>query len=277
MGVRARRSAQRPPLRSICARVYRRPRSYAVTSDGEVSDEVFYRIELTVTDSQGLSTTVTRDLTPQKAFFTVNTNVAGLTFTVDGQPQAASYLDHGVVGVRRQIAAPAEQMLNGQAYEFVGWSDGGALTHSISTPVNVTTYTALFAPRANGTLSANPNPIIVTDGSGLGITTLSWNSQGTTTVEVRVGSPNGSLFAQSNAGSHSSTTGKWVGNGTKFYLQNRSGGLPLTSANTLAAVTVAPVSSLIGSASTGATSTFRPSASAVTTTVQTIGPSVAGQ
>src|SRR5207248_684800 len=68
--------------------------------------------------------------------------------------------------------------------------------------------------------------------------TISWNSTDTTAVEVRLDSPSGTLFAHSASGSHSLTTGKWVGNGKTFYLQNVSGGLPLTAGNTLAKVTV---------------------------------------
>jgi len=38
--------------------------------------------------------------------------------------------------------------------------------------------------------------------------------------------------------SGSATTGVWVDNGTQFYLQDVSGGKPVTAANTLAQVTV---------------------------------------
>ena len=95
---------------------------------------------------------------------------------------------------------------------------------------------ALSLP-ATGSITANPNPIQVCDGTGLGITTLSWTSTGTSTVEVHISSPSGSLFASSGP-SGSSTTGKWVGQGTQFFLQDVSGGLPLTSANTIATVAV---------------------------------------
>lgn len=36
------------------------------------------------------------------------------------------------------------QTLDGVAYEFVSWSDGGALDHTISTLLADTTYTAIF-------------------------------------------------------------------------------------------------------------------------------------
>lgn len=70
-------------------------------------------------------------------------------------------------------------------------------------------------------------------------TTLTWNvtGGGASSVQVRAGSPNGTLVA-SGGTSGNVTTGKWVTNGTVFYLQNVTGGLPLTSEYTLATVTV---------------------------------------
>jgi hypothetical protein len=86
-----------------------------------------------------------------------------------------------------------------------------------------------------GTISLNPNPTY--DALGVGITTVSWNSYGTSSVEVHVGSPSGAPFAFWGPGPASETTGRWVVNGMKFYLQDVSDGKPLTSANTLAIAT----------------------------------------
>jgi hypothetical protein len=92
-----------------------------------------------------------------------------------------------------------------------------------------------------GTISISPNPIHVTDGSGLGIATVNWNSSGTSNVEIHVNAPNGTGFSGSGPGSSSAITGKWVDNGMKFYLQDVSDGKPLTSANTLATATAVVV------------------------------------
>jgi glucose/arabinose dehydrogenase len=97
----------------------------------------------------------------------------------------------------------------------------------------------------SGSISANPNPIQVCDGSGFGVTNLSWTSTGATTLEVRVGSPNGALLAHTGS-SGSATTGKWVSQGTNFFLQDVTGGLPLTSANTLATVALSITTSGCG-------------------------------
>ncbi len=86
------------------------------------------------------------------------------------------------------------------------------------------------------TLSASPNPIAVTGDARLGSTTLSWMAPGMESVEVRVGSPSGPLFGNGSRGSFE--TGDWVTDGMTFYLQDTSGGKPLTAENTLATVVV---------------------------------------
>src|SRR5687768_7471862 len=68
-----------------------------------------------------------------------------------------------------------------------------------------------------GLIRAQPNPISVCDGSGLGVTTISWTSEGGEEVQIRVGGPDGNLFASSR-GSGSSKTNKWVREGTEFYM-----------------------------------------------------------
>lgn len=86
-----------------------------------------------------------------------------------------------------------------------------------------------------GLISAEPNPFSA-DSQGVGQTTLSWMTYGTSKVEVRVDAPDGDLFARTGPGRHSQPTGKWVRYGTTFYLQDASGGLPLTTENTIGMV-----------------------------------------
>ncbi len=78
--------------------------------------------------------------------------------------------------------------------------------------------------------TANPNPIL---SAPIGATTLQWSAPTATTIEIHVGSPTGTLFAR-GGGTGSAMTGNWVTDGLVFYLQDVSGGKPLTSANTLA-------------------------------------------
>jgi len=115
---------------------------------------------------------------------------------------------------------------------------GGLPRTSANTLATLTVYTTKANCPGAGTIVATPNPVQVCDDTGLGTTALAWTSSGSVTdIEVRVGSPTGALFA-TNGPNGRSTTGKWVGDGMTFYLQNVTAGLPLTPPNTLATVTV---------------------------------------
>jgi hypothetical protein len=67
---------------------------------------------------------------------------------------------------------------------------------------------------------------------------VSWMTYSTNKVEIHLDAPDGPLFARSGPGVFSQKTDQWVRDGSTFYLQNVSMGLPLTSENTIAAVTV---------------------------------------
>lgn len=93
-------------------------------------------------------------------------------------------------------------------------------------------------PGKHAALIADPNPIKVCDGSGLGITILALTiERPVQVVNVRVDSPGGPQLASKAESSHV-TTGKWVVDGMVFYLQDVTGGKSLTPENTLATVTV---------------------------------------
>jgi parallel beta-helix repeat protein len=92
-------------------------------------------------------------------------------------------------------------------------------------------------PSIGPSLTANPNPIPVTGNAIVGSTTISWNAPGAQVIEVHLSSPNGKLFTQ--GGSRGSMqTGIWVPDGMTFYLQDVTGGNPLTSDYTLSTLVV---------------------------------------
>ncbi len=99
---------------------------------------------------------------------TVATDPPGLGITVDGAnitaPQTFSWdpgSSHSIGAISPQGAATL--------YTFTGWSDGGARTHTITTPNSNTTYTARFTPQyllsgtasppEGGTLTADPGSV----------------------------------------------------------------------------------------------------------------------
>lgn len=112
---------------------------------GETATDVWYRISLTVVDSAGLSTTVTRDVAPVLSSFTLATDPPGLQVTLDGATLGHGTVVNGVVNQERTLGVPAVA-----GYMFMGWSDGGGETHDISTPAAATTYTATFHAVSGG-------------------------------------------------------------------------------------------------------------------------------
>ena len=96
------------------------------------------------------------------------TQPAGLQLTLDGQPVTAPHTPTGVVGVERDLGA-ADQDFNGRSYRFGRWSDGGAATHTISTPVTNRTYTAGFIDLGP---VANPPPTVALSAPAINSTEL---------------------------------------------------------------------------------------------------------
>jgi glucose/arabinose dehydrogenase len=127
--------------------------SFTIPTSGETSANVFYRIHLRVTDSGGLTRSVTRDIQPRKATITLATNPAGRQLRLDGQPVTTPHTFVGVVGIQRSLEAVSPQTASGSTWIFSSWSDGGARVHTISTPAVNTTYTAQFAAQPAVTMA----------------------------------------------------------------------------------------------------------------------------
>ena len=104
------------------------------------------------------------------------------------------------------------------------------LEDASQTPPVIVDQLVVHLETQQAVFTANPNPILT---SPIGATTLQWNAPMATTVEIHVGNPTGILFAEGGS-TGSAMTGDWVIDGMVFYLQDVSGGKPLTSANTLA-------------------------------------------
>jgi len=118
--------------------------TFTAFTGGETDADVWFRIHLDVVDSSGLGASTFVDVHPRAAHFTLATDPPGLQLTLDGTPLPTPLTELGVTGVQRAIGAPSPQTLGGATYELVSWSDGGAATHTISTPATDTTYVATF-------------------------------------------------------------------------------------------------------------------------------------
>ena len=119
--------------------------AFSIPNTGETASNVFYRLYLVVTDSQGAKDTSYTDILPRTSTITLNTNPQGLSTTFDGQPFTAPITVTSVEGMLRAIGAPSPQTINNAlTYNYSSWSQGGTQTQTFATSVNNVTYTANF-------------------------------------------------------------------------------------------------------------------------------------
>lgn len=115
----------------------------------------YLRVSLTATDSQGVSTTVTRDLQPRKVDVTLATSPAGRTLVVNGETFTGPTTLTSWAGYDLQIEVPEQTDAQGVPYVLQRWSDGSTSpTRTWRTPTSAATLTATFAQQTaqNGLL-----------------------------------------------------------------------------------------------------------------------------
>jgi glucose/arabinose dehydrogenase len=118
--------------------------SFTVPASADVTAGDVYRIHLRVTDSDGLTHELTRDVAARTASVTLATTVPGLQLALDGAPVAAPHTFIGVAGTTHAVNAPPSQTVGGVTYDFASWSDGGAALHDVQVTDAGGTYTAVY-------------------------------------------------------------------------------------------------------------------------------------
>ncbi len=132
---------------------------FTIPNTGEVEANVWYEIKLTVTDKSGLKATASRNIFPNKAKLTIDTDPKGLEVKYNGTSYISLITLESVVGFKHNLEVVSPQSLDGSTYIFDSWSDGGGKSHSIITPSINTTYTAKLKKQGSGesrTFSLNP-------------------------------------------------------------------------------------------------------------------------
>lgn len=120
--------------------------TFAVPTSGETSTNVFYRVQLTATDSDGASASAFVDVKPHTSYVTLKSNPAGLRLNFDGVAYLTPYTMKRVEGLDVTIGANGgEQILNGISHRFESWAHGGAATQTLATPIENTTYLGNFS------------------------------------------------------------------------------------------------------------------------------------
>jgi len=105
----------------------------------------FLEVRLAARDSKGLTRTVTRAYHPNRVPLTFETDPDGLTVRLNDEPYLAPATVISWEGYGLSVAA-SSQSHGDQLYLFQSWSDNGAASHVVTTPVTAATYIATFEP-----------------------------------------------------------------------------------------------------------------------------------
>lgn len=135
-------------------------------------------IRMNATDSAGTSTTSILRIDPLVSKISLASNVAGVPISLDG----TSYVTPGsktvLVSSSNTLSAPATYVSGDTTYNFVGWSDGGALSHLFKALTADTTYTANYVA-APPTVIAPSGLTATASASGSTEAVLTWNDNST--------------------------------------------------------------------------------------------------
>jgi len=104
-------------------------------------------LQLTATDSGGLTSTTSVRLDPKTVVLTFRTNPGGLVLddlVVNEAARTTPFSATVVVGSANTVSAPSPQQFNKSTYYFSSWSDGGPQSHTVTAPAVNTTYTATY-------------------------------------------------------------------------------------------------------------------------------------
>ncbi|MGY4768421.1 PQQ-dependent sugar dehydrogenase [Kribbella sp. CWNU-51] len=166
--------------------------SFVIPSTGhDFSGNTRYRIQLTVRDSTGLTSTQSVIVYPQKVNLTFDTVPSGRQLYLDGIAKTTPFVYDTLVGYNHTIEA-RNQIAGGTSYTFGSWSDGGGQQHTITVPATAQSYTATF--------TATPLP------TGL-VGAWGFNEGSGTSVHDSSGSGNNGTL--SGAGATWTTAGKY--------------------------------------------------------------------
>ena len=103
-------------------------------------DDTYLTVDLTATDSGGLTSRVSRRVEYETSTVTMLSSPPGQTLLYDGNAVVTPYVTNVPVGSRRTLGAPTT--FNG--VEFSGWNNGGSISHDVVISSGAKTFVANY-------------------------------------------------------------------------------------------------------------------------------------
>jgi glucose/arabinose dehydrogenase/PKD repeat protein len=103
----------------------------------------YLELELTATDSGGLTDKQTVRLDPRTVTLALASNPTGLLLGLNSETAAAPFSRTVIEGSANSLSAPKQARNKGTSWVFQSWSDGGGATHNVTADTS-RTYTATY-------------------------------------------------------------------------------------------------------------------------------------
>jgi glucose/arabinose dehydrogenase len=130
---------------------------FTVAADGHGPENTHYAIQLTLTDSQGLSSTVETEIFPETTLLSFASDPPGVPILLDHEPTATPRDYLSVVGFHHQLEARETVEINGQAFVFRQWSNGQPRVQTFEAPQGGAALVAVYgAVESGGGVATDP-------------------------------------------------------------------------------------------------------------------------
>ena len=128
---------------------------FTIPDSGHAPEGTHFRITLTATDGDNITTTVKREIFPVISPLTINTQPPGIAVFLDGAPLLAPTVYDSVVNFNHVITAQLNASVQGEPYHFTGWSNGQGATFPFVAPEGGLALTASYAPGCTADIDGN--------------------------------------------------------------------------------------------------------------------------
>ncbi len=118
--------------------------SFETARIGEVDTNVWYRVYLKASDSQGLENESYVDFFPNKTTVDLNTYPGAFQMVIDGSWKTAPVTMRSVTGLTRIVYVPEIQVRNDSLFAFVGWEHNSMANPLYFNAGDNPSYTAVF-------------------------------------------------------------------------------------------------------------------------------------